>query len=148
MRELATAVVFLLSATITFGEDARSDTLEINRIAEEIAQAVKEEDVRKVLTYVSPAGTVFIDAGYTRQEIVDLLSDEKSWLYEHLFTSKKSVKNYFDTAIGVNIRVHRRGKDAAMISYVAANKQPEDWAECCLIKTKGRWYFDGIFYCE
>jgi len=120
----------------------------INRIAKALQAAVMREDVGYLMRYVSPSGTYFIDGVYSFEEIKNSMEDRNGWLNKHIFSSDNSIKSYFLNAKNLKIKVHHRNKRSIMISYQSSNYDPTDWVECCLIKEKGKWYFDGVFYCR
>lgn len=144
-------IIVLILFSINMAIDARgaenADKLFYN-LATEIKKAVAEQDTNRLLTYVAPSGTYFIDSVYSYDEIKDVIGKKDSWLYKYLFTDRNSVKSYFQSAEEMKIKVHHRNENAVLISYQSSNYDPNRWVECCFIKLKDKWYFDGIFYCK
>lgn len=117
-------------------------------ISNELQRAISDANVSCLMKYVAPTGTYVIDEVYTHKQIKKMLINKKSWLYKHLFVGRESIRGYFERAENIRLKVFKRGTNAILISYQASNIAPTDWAECCLIKVNGTWYFDGIFSCE
>jgi hypothetical protein len=135
--------VFVNSVSCNNGEH-----IEIEKLAKEVKDAVIKKDINRLMKYVSPSGVYFIDDKYTYEQIEEIIRKKNSWLYKHLFVGENSVINYFQKANDLEIKIHHRNSNAIFVSYHSSNVKPVNWLECCFIKIKGKWYFDGIFSCE
>lgn len=143
---IAVVIILLINCTAIAGQ--RLDkSVSHNRMAKDLMAAVMREDMRYLMKYVSPSGTYFIDERYSREEISNSMGDSNGWLHKHLFSGDKSVKSYFSKAENLKINIKKRNSRSILITYKSSNYNSVDWVECCLFKVKGKWYFDGIFYC-
>jgi len=125
-----------------------NDQSEFIEIAGDLKEATLTNDTDAIMSFVHQNGTYFLDTAYSKQEIANLLNDKESWLYEHLFSGEKSVRDYFVGSEGLEVKVLNKSKNAVMLSFQAKNVDSADWVECCLIRISGKWYLDGIFLCE
>lgn len=134
--------ILLVSETHSGG----NERAEVERLAKVVQGAVVNKDIDKLMQYVHPSGTVFIDAAYTKAEISSLMKDKDSWLYKHLFVGEKSVRTYLLQAKNLKTSVHPQSDTAMFVFFESSNY--EKWQESCFIQIDGKWYFDGIFSCE
>ena len=147
MRSLTFYIVFTLALFCSFTCDA-SEKSELMVIAKSIKQAILLNDSSVMQKYVHSDGVYFMDDKMSRDEVIKSLQNKESTLYRYLFGNTGSIKNYLQTADKLKIRIIMRDKTSAIVSFPSINHEPEEWKECCFIKRKNKWYFDGIFYCE
>lgn len=141
-------IIFILYAVDLSAEDKIETNPELHKMAWEMRRAVLNMDATYLMKYVAPSGTYFIDSAYSHEQIEKLIGDKNSWLYHHLFGNKDSVRNYFNQAHDLKIKVFPRNTDAIMVSYQSSNFEAVKWIENCFIKINGKWYMDGIFTCQ
>ncbi len=144
---MSTTIMFLLLCFTADAGQEENIVIDISKIAETLRTAVINEDTDCLLKYVSPSGTYFIDDVWSYEKVRKSMKDKDGWLFRHLFSNDNSVKNYFLKAKDLHIKVYQQNDKSVMISFQSSNYDPNDWVECCLIKVKGKWYFDGVFYC-
>ena len=131
---------------ISEGHSGEREGAVLEDVIRHIHDAVVRKDIGALMEFVHPTGTVFIDSGYTKAEILSLMKDPESWLHKHLFVGENSVRTYFLTAKNLKINVHRYNENAVFVSFASSNHQR--WPECCFIKIDNKWVFSGIFSCE
>jgi len=143
-------IVLFLSSLLMVGRVYASDNelSELNVIAMDVKDAVEREDMNRLMQYVAPSGTYFIDKPYTYAQIDKLISTKGSWLYKHLFVGENSIKDYLNNAKNLKVVINHRDHAAIQISYPSSNYDRLKWIECCFMKINGHWYFDGIFSCQ
>jgi hypothetical protein len=149
MRKLTIIAIALFCFNfIAAGNAAENEDRSYYTLATEVKDAVVRQDINVLLKYVSPSGTYFMDTVYTYKEINEIIGKKDSWLYKHLFAGESSIKTYFKKAKRLKIKITHRNDNAIFVSYQSSNYEPNKWVECCFIRTNGKWYFDGIFYCK
>lgn len=123
------------------------------KLTMDLENAILQQNVAKLMKYVSPFGITVIDDPYTYEEVNNLIRDKNSWLYKHLFVGERSVKKYFETAENLKIKIHYQTLDSADFMYAdviyqSSNYHWVNWVESCFVYSKkdNKWYFDLFNY--
>lgn len=122
---------------------ARCESFSMQHIGLEIRDMILSEDVPRLARHVR-ARIFFIDESYSKQELLKLLKNEKSWIQKSLFIGSDSIKYYIETAKDLNVVImHNDLED--VISYQSSNYPPHMWPWCSIIIENGQWYFTDMF---
>jgi hypothetical protein len=140
-------ICFLISSLAKADSGFNIDPL-FNLMAMQAKAAIQNHDNEYFLNYVAAEGVVISDRAYSKVQIADLLIDNHSSLYKHLYSGKTSIKHFFDTVHNPEVKISKRGTNSILITYSSNVQNGKQAVENCYIKISNHWYFDGIFSCE